>query len=184
MRTVLSCLFRNMSEPDKKIQKEMTNAAGMIKLSIYKEKVPIYCVFVTEISRNTYSLLTTWKCCPARSSWARTRLVYVTIMRCGNHFGIFTSGQLQSRPRCWILKSLLFWAKHTLISVEKKKKNHRNCFGVINSQSYLLQPPSTSPSVETHSESLSTCLAHSYLLYIVVPYLHAANCCLAHTSWV
>ena len=105
MRTVLSCLFRNMSEPDKKIQKEMTNAAGMIKLSIYKEKVPIYCVFVTEISRNTYSLLTTWKCCPARSSWARTRLVYVTIMRCGNHFGIFTSGQLQSRPRCWILKS-------------------------------------------------------------------------------
>ena len=28
-------------------------------------------------------------------------------MRCGNHFGIFTSGQLQSRPRCWILKSLM-----------------------------------------------------------------------------
>ena len=28
-------------------------------------------------------------------------------MRCGNHFGIFTSGQLQSDPRCWILKSLL-----------------------------------------------------------------------------
>ena len=52
-------LFRSMSEPDKKIQKEMTNAAGRIKLSIYKEKVPIYCVFVTEISRNTYSLLTT-----------------------------------------------------------------------------------------------------------------------------
>ena len=29
-------------------------------------------------------------------------------MRCGDHFGIFTSGQLQSRSRCWILKSLLF----------------------------------------------------------------------------
>ena len=113
MRTVFSCLVcSEMSEPDKKIQKEMTNAAGMIKLSIYKEKVPIYCVFVTEISRNTYSLLTTWKCCPARSSWARTRLVYVTIMRCGNHFGIFTSGQLQSRPRCWILKSLILGKVH------------------------------------------------------------------------
>jgi len=39
-------------------------------------------------------LLTTWKCRPACSSWARTRLVHVTIMRSGSHFGIFTSGQL------------------------------------------------------------------------------------------
>ena len=31
----------------------------------------------------------------------------VTIMRCGDHLSIFTSGQLQSRPRCWILKSLI-----------------------------------------------------------------------------
>ena len=128
MRTVLSCLFRNMSEPDKKIQKEMTNAAGMIKLSIYKEKVPIYCVFVTEISRNTYSLLTTWKCCPARSSWARTRLVYVTIMRCGNHFGIFTSGQLQSRPHCWILKSLIW------IAVVERTERHLTASELLQSK--------------------------------------------------
>ena len=51
--------FRNLGEPDKKRQKNMTNAARTIKLSIYKEQVPIHCVFVIEISRNTYSLLTT-----------------------------------------------------------------------------------------------------------------------------
>ena len=51
---------QKISEPDKKRQKKnMMNAAGMIKHSICKEKVPIHCVFVTEISRNTFSLLTT-----------------------------------------------------------------------------------------------------------------------------
>lgn len=72
---------------------------------------------------------------------------------------------------------------HLTLSRKKKNKNHDcNCFGEINSQSYLLQPPSTSPSAETHSESLSTRLAHSYLLYIVLPCLPAANCYLAHAS--
>ena len=50
--------------------------------------------------------------CRSEGSWALgTRIskdatCYVTIMRLCNHFGIFTSGQLQSRPRCWILKYL------------------------------------------------------------------------------
>ena len=52
--------FRNISEPGNKRQKKnMKNAAGMLKVSIYKEKVPFHCVFVSEIGRNTYSLLTT-----------------------------------------------------------------------------------------------------------------------------
>ena len=43
----------------RKDKKNMTNAAWTIKLSIYKEKVPIHCVFVIDRSGNTYSLLTT-----------------------------------------------------------------------------------------------------------------------------
>ena len=43
----------------RKDKQNMTNAARTIKLLIHKEKVPIHCVFVIEISRNTYSLLTT-----------------------------------------------------------------------------------------------------------------------------
>ena len=43
----------------------------------------------SQIGSNTYSLSTTSKWSSARSSWARTRLVYVTIMRSGSHFGYF-----------------------------------------------------------------------------------------------
>ena len=46
------------SEPDKKRQKNMTNTAWTIKLSIYKKSANSQC-FVIEISENTYSLLTT-----------------------------------------------------------------------------------------------------------------------------
>ena len=47
---------------------------------------------------------TTSKWSSGRSSWARTWLVYVTILCSGSHFGFFYFAQLLSCPRCRILK--------------------------------------------------------------------------------
>ena len=93
MATAVSCVYRSqvqlrLKRNDKK-KKQKSNVAGIIKLSIYNQKVPIHCLIKVKIGRNTYSLSTTSKWSSARSSWARTRLVYVTIMRSGNHFGSF-----------------------------------------------------------------------------------------------
>ena len=65
--------------------KNMRNIAGIIKLRYTNKN----CQFTVKIGSNTYSLSTTSKWSSARSSWARTRLVYVTIMRSGSHFGYF-----------------------------------------------------------------------------------------------
>ena len=92
--------------------KNMRNIAGIIKLRYTNKK----CQFTVKIGSNTYSLSTTSKWSSARSSWARTRLVYVTIMRSGSHFGYFyfrsafvTSASLYLKVPNVLCVTCLFW---------------------------------------------------------------------------
>ena len=72
MATAVSCVYRSqvqlrLKRNDKK-KKQKSNVAGIIKLSIYNQKVPIHCLIKVKIGRNTYSLSTTSKWSSARSS--------------------------------------------------------------------------------------------------------------------
>ena len=69
MATAVSCVYRSQVQLRlKRKKKNMSNVAGIIKLSIYNQKVPIHCLIKVKIGRNTYSLSTTSKWPSARSS--------------------------------------------------------------------------------------------------------------------